>query len=185
MYDTEDELAALQALLDRSQARMSAYMRTILTANRRLSARQLVTYLKGVKHVAVATVTAAGEPRVAPMEALFVHGRFHLATGAGAARVRHLRRRPGVSLTHFSGEDVAITVHGRPALLPHDHPDVPALEKVYVEVYGSSPFAWATDVLLVRVDPVTMYAHASEPGRFPEGATAPPARPRPVLVRRG
>ena len=185
MHETDDELVALQALLDRSRARMSAYVATILTPDRRLSARQVLTYLQSVKQVALATVTAKGRPRVAPMDALFVHGRFHLATGEAAARVRHLRRAPHVSVTHFVGEEIAITAHGTATLLARDHPDVPPLEKIYVEIYGSSPFAWAEGVVLIRVEADVMYATAPDPTKFPDGTPAPTrSRPRPVLVRK-
>ncbi len=49
--------------------------------------------------MALATVTAKGEPRVAPLDGLFIRGRFHVGTGGAAARVRHLLRQPKVSLT--------------------------------------------------------------------------------------
>lgn len=185
MHETDDDVAALQALLERSAARMSPYMRSILTPDRRLSAQQVVAYLQGVKHVALATVAARGEPRVSPMDALFVRGRFHAASGGAAARVEHLRRDPAVSLTHFVGEDIAITVHGRALLLARDHAEVPVVEKLYVDVYGSSPFDWADDVVLIRVEPDVMYASAPDPTKFADGTPAAArTRPRPVLVRK-
>ena len=183
MYETDDEIRQLQELLTRSHAGMNPHMRAILTPDRALTARQVVTYLQGVKQVALATVSAAGAPRVAPLDALFIHGRFHLGTGGGAARVRHLRRQPRVSLTHFVGDEIAITVHGMATLLGRDHPDVAALEPRYVAIYGSSPFSWAEEVVLIRVEPEAMYATAPHPEADPDGSG--PARPvRLVPARR-
>src|SRR3989442_146796 len=111
MFESADDVRWLQELLAHSHARMNAHMRSILTPDRALGARQVITYLQGIKHVAVATVNRAGEPRVAPLDGLFVRGRFHLGTGGTAARVAHLRRRPAISVTHFAGDELAITVH--------------------------------------------------------------------------
>jgi uncharacterized pyridoxamine 5'-phosphate oxidase family protein len=183
MHETDDELGTLQELLDRSHGRMNPHMRSILTAERRLSARQVVTYLDGVKHVALATIDAAGAPRVAPMDALFVHGRFHLGTGGSAARVAHLARRPAVSLTHFAADDIALTVHGTATLMRRDHPEAARVEPVFVAAYGSSPFGWAEDVVLIRVEPTWMSAYAPDPARYPDGAAPPrPSRPMRLVV---
>lgn len=108
MHETDGEVRALQALLDRSHAGMGPHMRSILTPERRLPARQVVGYLPGITHVALATVTATGEPRVVPLDALFIRGRFHVGTGGTAVRARHLRRRPQVSVTHFAGDAVPV-----------------------------------------------------------------------------
>jgi hypothetical protein len=64
MSETEDELAELQRLLDAAAAHSNPHMRSIVTPERRLSAAQVVTHLQGTRHVALATVTANGEPRV-------------------------------------------------------------------------------------------------------------------------
>ena len=167
MRETDDDLRWLQALLDRSHARMGPHMRSILTPERTLTARQVVAHLRGIKHVALATVTATGEPRVGPLDALFVRGRFHVGTGGAAGRLHHLRRRPAVSLTHFVADEVAVTVHGTATLLGHGHAEAAALEPLYVDLYGSSPFGWAEGVVLIRIEPDAMYAYAPEPDRFP------------------
>jgi uncharacterized pyridoxamine 5'-phosphate oxidase family protein len=179
MHETPDDLRRLQGLLDRSRARMGAHMRSILTPERTLSAAQVAGYLRGIRHVALATVTARGDPRVAPLDGLFYRGRFHVGTSATAQRVRDLRRRPRVSLTHFVGDDVAVTVHGAATLLARAHPDVAALEPLYLDLYGQSPFDMAPEVLLVRVEPEAMYAYAPHPERFPEGDLAGSGPPGP------
>ena len=100
-------------MFDASQARANSHMRSIVTPERRLTARQVVAYLQGTKHVAFATVTERGEPRVSPLDALFIHGRFTMGTGANAARVRHLRANPACSAVHMDGERIAVVANGR------------------------------------------------------------------------
>jgi hypothetical protein len=82
VYETDDDLRWLQSLLEQNHARMDAYMRTILTPERTLTARQIVTYLRGITHVALATVTRSGEPRVAPLDGLFIRGASTWGRGA-------------------------------------------------------------------------------------------------------
>jgi uncharacterized pyridoxamine 5'-phosphate oxidase family protein len=170
VHESPEEIAELQALLDRTFARMNPHMARIVKPERRLSARQVVTYLQGIRHVAFATVNPRGEPRVAPLDGLFVHGRFHLSTGGEAARLADLRRQPRCSLTHFVGDDVAVTVNGTAVVLERDHPDVPALEPVYRDAYGSLPFDWGEHVVVIRVEPTSMWSYSFHPERFPEAS---------------
>ena len=168
MHETAAELDELQALIDASMASVNPHMRDIFTPDRRLSARQLVTYLQGVKHVALATVNAAGEPRVAPLDGLFLHARFHVSTGGQAARLHHLRRAPAVSLTHFVGDDVAVIVHGSATLMEKGHPEVGPIDELATGIYGSSPFSWGEGITFVRVEPEVVFTYARDPGAFPE-----------------
>ncbi|HEX5939349.1 MAG TPA: pyridoxamine 5'-phosphate oxidase family protein, partial [Dehalococcoidia bacterium] len=75
MYETEAELEALQALIDSSYERAGAHAKSIITPERMLSARQ-VARLAGDKqvHLAMATVSSKGEPRVSPIDGLLLHG---------------------------------------------------------------------------------------------------------------
>ena len=61
MYETKDDLAWLQELLDRTLARANPDLASIVAPERRLNARQVVRYLQGTKHVAFGTVNACGE----------------------------------------------------------------------------------------------------------------------------
>jgi uncharacterized pyridoxamine 5'-phosphate oxidase family protein len=168
MRETSEELLWLQELIDRTHARMNAHMAGIVTPERRLSARQAVRYLQGIKHVAFATVNDKGEPRVAPLDGIFLHGRFHVSTGGRAARLRDLRRNPRCSLTHFGGDDIAVTVNGTAEILERGDAEVPALEPVYEEVYGSSPFSWGEGVVIIRVEPSSMWTYSFHPESYPE-----------------
>src|SRR4051794_4490794 len=112
MHETPEDMQRLRALLERSIARAGAFLRrSFEMPEHSLSAEQLVSYLVGIQNVALATVTAKGEPRVAPIGALFYRGRFHIPTVATAARTRMIAARPAVSLTHYVGNDLAVITH--------------------------------------------------------------------------
>src|SRR5262245_16691592 len=102
MRESAADLQRLQELLDRSIERASPFLRSAFEMPQRsLSAERLVKHLDGGLTVALGTVTAAGEPRVAPIAAFLLRGTFYVPTVAEATRARHLARRPGVSLTYF------------------------------------------------------------------------------------
>ena len=168
MRETPDDIVQLQALLDSSVAQAGAFLREAFEMpEHSLSATQLVTYLQGIQNVALATTTAKGEPRVAPIGSLFFRGRFCIPTVAAAARARHIARRPAVSLTHYAGDDLAIIVHGRALALAADHPDFAALEQQQRAINGQSPRDWGEGIYL-RVDADVIYTFARFPERFPE-----------------
>src|ERR687891_6768 len=104
MFETDDELAELDALFESHLARANPHMLAIVTPERRLNARQVTRYLTGTKHVAFATVTSKGEPRVSPLDSLFIHGRFTLSTGSVATKISHLQRNPACSAVHMDGD---------------------------------------------------------------------------------
>jgi len=168
MYESEAEIAALQALLDRSYERAGAHTRSIITPERRLSARQLVAYLQGTRHVAVGTVTSKGEPRVAPVDGHFLHGRFYFGTSENALRIQHLRRNRAISLCHVVGDEIGVVVHGRAVLLGGEGPEAKELRDHYARAYGSDPESWAEGIAWVRVEAQIMTTFALEPSRFPE-----------------
>lgn len=167
MYETEDDLRRLQQLLDRTLERANPHLTSIVTPERRLTAKQVVRYLQGTKHVAFATVNEKGEPRVAPLDGVFVRGRFTVGTGGRAARLRHLRANPACSAVHMDGDVVGITVHGRARILEQGDADVEELDRVWTEIYGSSPFSWSEGVVFMVIEPSSMWAYASHPASFP------------------
>jgi Pyridoxamine 5'-phosphate oxidase len=167
MYETEDEIAELQRMIDAAAVRANPHMSSIVTPDRRLTARQVVTYLQGTKHVAFATVTGKGEPRVSPLDALFIHGRFTIGTGAAATRIRHLRANPACSAVHMDGERIAVVVNGHVEWMPREHPDFDFLIEAWTRVYGSDPYDLG-DVAFFRIVPESMWTFASHPEHFPE-----------------
>jgi uncharacterized pyridoxamine 5'-phosphate oxidase family protein len=167
MFETEAEIGELQAMLDSHLARANPHMTEIVTPERRLTARQIVTYLHGTKHVAFATVTARGEPRVSPLDALFIHGRFTLGTSPGATKIAHLRRNPSCSAVHMDGDRVAVAVNGTVEWIDRSHPDHDEIHDAWTETYKSDPYTWG-EVIFFRIEPSTMWAYASNPDEFPE-----------------
>ena len=168
MYESEDDIRALQALLDRTFARANPHLAGIVNPERRLYARQVVRYLQGTKHVAFATVNAKGEPRVAPLDGVFIRGRFTVSTGAQAARLEHLRANPACSAAHMDGDVVGIVVHGRATIIGRDDEGVDEIEPVWRDIYGSSPFEWGEGVVFMRIEPSSMWSYAFHPEDFPE-----------------
>jgi uncharacterized pyridoxamine 5'-phosphate oxidase family protein len=168
MYETEDDLRRLQELLDRTLRRANPHLASIVSPDRRLTGRQIARYLQGTKHVAFATVNEHGGPRVAPLDGVFIRGRFTVSTGAEAARLRHLRANPACSAVHMDGDTVAVAVHGGATILHKGDPEVEEIEPIWREIYGSSPFEWGTGVVFIRIEPTSMWAYALHPENFPD-----------------
>jgi hypothetical protein len=167
MHETPEDMERLQALLSRSIERAGAFLRrSFEMPEHSLSVGQLVQYLQGIQNVALATVTAKGEPRVAPIGSLFFRGRFHIPTVTTAARTRMVAARPALSLTHFDGNDLAIIAHGSATLIPADHSDFAPLEAMQRAASGSSVNDWGEGVYL-RVEAETLVTYARYPDQFP------------------
>ncbi|MFI5035703.1 MAG: pyridoxamine 5'-phosphate oxidase family protein [Acidimicrobiales bacterium] len=142
MYETPDELAALDGLLARSFAGAGPHLTSIIRPERRLTADDLVRYLIGVRHLVVATVTAAGEPRTSGADGLFLHGRWWFTSNASAVKARHLEARPACSVTHLRGDEVGVFAHGAVRVVRGGTAESAALVPIWVEVYGGSPESW-------------------------------------------
>lgn len=169
MLETPADLDELQAILDRSIAEAGPFLRSSFEMpEHSLSARQLANHLTGVPTIAMSTVTARGEPRVAPIGALFVRGRFHVPTVASAARSRHLRKRPAVSVTYYEGIDLAVIIHGRAEFIESEHPAFAELDAELIRAGHGSVLQWeAGGGLYIRVDPDVIYTFARYPEQFP------------------
>jgi hypothetical protein len=159
MYESDDELACLQRLIEESMAQASARLRSIAHERRRLSATQVAEILQGAKQMAVATVTASGEPRVSPLDVLLIHGRFYFCTSARAAKVAHLRRRPAISLAYVDSDIVGITVHGRATLHDWNSPRFTELDREFLAVYGGTPSTEEEAVVFIEVAPTRVYTY--------------------------
>ena len=142
MYETAEDLAALQQLLDASYASAGEHLLRIHTPERRLTAEQVAERLPGMRLLALATSTADGRPIVGPVDSIFFRGAFVFGSSPDSVRFRHIRARPAVSATHLPGEELSVTVHGR--AVPVDVSSGPvrqALLDIYVPRYGES---WAS-----------------------------------------
>jgi Pyridoxamine 5'-phosphate oxidase len=135
MHETSDDLAALQALIDRSYASASRHLLEIHTPERRLTAEQVARRLQGMRLLALATVTADGRPIVGPVDGIFYRGAFHFGSAPDSIRFRHIRARPQVSATHLPGEELAITVHGRAVPIDVADPAHAGFRQTLLDVY--------------------------------------------------
>jgi hypothetical protein len=133
-----------------------------------LSAEQVVAAFAGVTTVALATVTAGGEPRVAPIGCLLVGGTFYIPTTRTAARTRMVLRRPAVSLTLYQGIDLAIIVHGRARPVYDDDALFGRVEAIQQELGSAGPRGWGKpgDGCYLAITPETVVSYT----RYPDGA---------------
>jgi hypothetical protein len=168
MRESAADLERLQALIDQSIERASPFLRSSFEMpEHSLSAAQLAAHLRGSLTVALGTVTARGEPRVAPVGAFFLRGSFYVPTVAEAARARHLARRPGVSLSYYEGIDVAIIAHGTATIVDVDAPEFGELDATQVECGGESVLDWSGHGVYIHVQPASVFTFARWPARFP------------------
>jgi hypothetical protein len=116
VYETEEDLAQLDTLLEASAAAAGPHLASISTPERRLTASDLSRRLQGMRLLIVATVTADSRPLVGPVDGYFLRSSFYFSSGRDSVRMRHLAARPQVSATHVPGEELAVTVHGRAEL---------------------------------------------------------------------
>jgi nitroimidazol reductase NimA-like FMN-containing flavoprotein (pyridoxamine 5'-phosphate oxidase superfamily) len=135
MRETEDDLALLQDLLDRSYMQGGTHLRRIITPERRLNAEEVARRLTGMRLLALATVTADGRPIVGPVDGIFLRGSFFFGSSPDSLRFRHIRARPQVSATHLPGEELAVTVHGRARLVDVKREEGAELRQTLLDVY--------------------------------------------------
>jgi hypothetical protein len=161
--ETAADLERLQALLDESVAKASPFLRSSFEMpERSLSATELAARLDGMIVLSLATVTAKGEPRVAPIDAVFLRGRFYVPTVAQAARAKHLARRPGVSVTYHEGRTMAVIAHGRAEAVAPDEEPFDEVEEIRLAEGGGSILKWGGDPIFLRVEPDVIYTYAKE-----------------------
>ncbi len=162
MHESPQEIATLQALLDRSYAAAGPHLLRIHTPERRLTAQQISEQLQGMRLLTLATVTADGRPITGPVDGVFLHGAFHFGSSPDSTRMRHIAKRPQVSATHLPGEELSITVHGRATLVDVQAPEGADLRRalldIYVPRYGAE---WEqfmdSGPLFARIDADRMY----------------------------
>ncbi len=163
VHETDDDRRQLQELLDRSYEAAGAHLRSITTPQRRLSADQLCRLLVGVQVMDLATVTASGEPRVAPVDGLFFRARWWFGSSPESVRFQHIRRRPAVSASHTRGEDLAVVTHGRAVEIDLADESTAAFRAYYAEIYGPGHLAQVADAAYAFIEADRMYTFAHDP----------------------
>src|SRR6476661_8540039 len=169
MHETSADIAALQALLDRSYEAAGPHLLNIHTPERRLTAEQVAERLQGMRLLALATVTADGRPIVGPVDGIFLRGAFHFGSSPDSVRFRHIAKRPQVSATHLPGEELAVTVHGRAVPVDVQAESGAELRRtlldIYVPRYGPE---WEkfldSGVAYWRIEADRMFTFHMEPG---------------------
>jgi nitroimidazol reductase NimA-like FMN-containing flavoprotein (pyridoxamine 5'-phosphate oxidase superfamily) len=168
MHETSADLAALQALLDRSYEAAGPHLLSIHTPERRLTAEQLAERLQGMRLLALATVTADGRPIVGPVDGVFLRGAFHFGSSPDSVRFRHIRRRPQVSATHLPGEELAVTVHGRATPVDVNAEEGAELRQtlldIYLPRYGESWLRILEGGAFARIDAERMFTFHMDAG---------------------
>jgi hypothetical protein len=88
VWETAEDLERLREVLDRSiAAARSPQLHHILRPDRALSPAQIAALFPDRRVGVLGTINAAGEPRVAPVDVLFVRGRFHASSTESSGRV--------------------------------------------------------------------------------------------------
>ena len=177
MFETTDEIEALQRLLDASFARASEHLVSIMTPGRRVSAARLVTEFPAPAILSIASVTRHGEPRISAVDAHFRHGRWYFTTLAGSPKARQLTARNAISASFLPRPTFGMFCHGR-AFLLSDGPERATLIEHLVATYGQSPDEWGEEIAYFRIHAEWLVAFdasdtiASSSSESGEGLTA-------------
>ncbi len=141
MHETPEDLARLEAILDRSYEAGGSHLREIITPGRRLTASQLVDRLQGMCLLVLATVTRDGRPINGPVDGIFYRGDWYFGSSPDSLRFKHIRERPSVSATHLPAEAFSVTTHGKATEIDVSAPGQVGFRKalldVYVPLYGA------------------------------------------------
>jgi nitroimidazol reductase NimA-like FMN-containing flavoprotein (pyridoxamine 5'-phosphate oxidase superfamily) len=167
MHETQDDLARLQDLIDRSYASAGEHLLAIHTPERRLTAEQVSERLTGMTLLALATVTADGRPIVGPVDGIFYRGAFHFGSSPESVRFRHIRARPHVSATYLPGEELSVTVHGRAEIVDTRAEEAAGFRQtvldIYVPRYGEEWVEFMdSGPLYARIDAERMFTFAMD-----------------------
>jgi hypothetical protein len=149
MWETTEEMTAMQHLLDVSFERASTHLKSIMSTERRLNAERLVAELPSPAVLNIATVTAKGEPRVSAVDGHFIHGRWQWTTDASSPKVRHLLARPAISASYTPRDGFGVFCHGQAVLL--DGAEKQQLRDHFIATYGQDPEQWG-EIAYFRID---------------------------------
>ncbi|HEY1323999.1 MAG TPA: pyridoxamine 5'-phosphate oxidase family protein, partial [Streptosporangiaceae bacterium] len=112
MYETQEDLTRLQALLDRSRAGASEHLRGIISDKWAVPAGPLVQRLAGMRVLSVSTVSAGGRPRISGVDGHFLRARWVFTTSGTSVKAADLRARPQVSASYLEGDSFGVFTHG-------------------------------------------------------------------------
>jgi hypothetical protein len=162
MFETPDELAAVQQLIDHSFARSSAHLTSIMTEPRRLTARRLVAELPSPAVLNIASVTARGEPRISAVDGHFLHGHWFFTTSGDSPKARQLRARSAISASYTPRDGYGMFCHGAAVELGPGAERQMVIDH-FVETYGQSPEEWGVGIYYARIDAAWLVGFAMTP----------------------
>ncbi|HYZ91644.1 MAG TPA: pyridoxamine 5'-phosphate oxidase family protein [Actinomycetota bacterium] len=161
MHESNDDLEALQRVLDESYAGAGKHLLSIHTPNWRMSAEDVVSKLTGMCVLNLATVNSRGEPIQGPVDGMFYRGRFFCGSARNSLRAQHIKANPAVSVAHVRGEELAVIVHGTALEVDPESETGLGFRKYIVEVYGGEMTEWeGSSVVYWEVAPRKMFALA-------------------------
>jgi general stress protein 26 len=163
VFETAEDLVALQRLLDESWERGGAHLRSIITPERRMTAEEVVELLEGMTLISLATVTRDGRPLVGPVDGFFYRGEYWFSSSPTSLRFRHIRERPHVSATHLPSEAYQVTVHGRASIegTPAEIPE--QLRAFLSDFYGDWFDDYSSEGLYARIEADRMHTFHLDP----------------------
>ena len=157
MHETEQDLRALQSILDHSHKQAGAHLRSVFRDKRPMSASDVVATLRGVFVLHLATVSSKNRPVVAPIDGMLFRGRLLFSVVGGSVRARHLRRWPYVSATYTEGNRICIIAHGKAVEVDST---VGEVRSFFEEIYGAETLrAYSKPGFAAFVEPSFMVAY--------------------------
>jgi hypothetical protein len=135
MLETNEDVNALQELLDQSYSNAGPHLKEVITGERRLDAGDLCARMVGVRLLTLATVTSDHRPISSPVDGIFYRGAFHFGSSPQSVRIRHIHARSCVSATHLPGEELSVTVHGQAEVIDMRSPQNAELRRVVLDIY--------------------------------------------------
>ncbi len=116
---TLDELAAIQALLDRStKTATPAVADSVAFPARQMTAAEFVEFWRGVRLVAMSTVGPAGQPHIAPVHARIEGPTLWVHIYENTIRRQDLAANPRVAFTTWRADGAVAILYGRARELP-------------------------------------------------------------------
>jgi uncharacterized pyridoxamine 5'-phosphate oxidase family protein len=165
VYETNEEVAELQGLLDRSYAAAGSHLLSIHTENWRVSAEKLCELLQGMCVLNLATVSSKGEPAIAPVDGQFYRGRWYFGSSRTSVRAKHIKAQPAVAVAHTRGEELSVTTHGIAREFDRSSERALGYRRLLEEIYGGpmTEDHWeGDDIVYWELQPKKMFAIAPQ-----------------------
>ena len=159
---TPEEREHLATILRDSMERTGPFVRASFEwPAHALSLDDLLALFRQMRVVVLATATAAGAPRVAPVGCLLVGAAFCVPTVRSAARCRMVARRPEVSFAYIEERALAVIVHGRGSIVGAGDALFDRCERALAALGIASPTTWGdpADGRYLIIVPETIYTY--------------------------